>query len=393
MMYVYMSLQNIQLRNYLIDNFMNKTTNIYHEKEEEENIVFDREFEYNEEKKENVDEEKTYKYLDDDVLNQVFTYDPNVNYNIHLGMFQFVENTVNPFLQYFLIPNKELQFPVAMLDHSKFELTRKDDKKEIKVKEKKSEFSIMKFLSLSSSKSEEEEENPKEETEKSEEKDDSEHQTIFKEQCFEFFKKVIHYNEQDVSSLYRGFLQENNDIFVFFDCSEVTMPVFYELDLKNKKPFQKIIVNEIINNDSGYLIDSQLINLFFQNSFLKNIKELDNTIVELPVRAYLCSQEDGVYQNLYYENKSEEITLINKKVYHPEFDYLYVFTEQPLKSENIENIKSHALFVKKDIPIITEAKEDLDLIKENLDEYNVFYFMYKGNKYFGVRNEFYFQEI
>lgn len=392
MMYVYMSLQNIQLRNYLIDNFMNKTTNIYHQ-EEEENIVFDKEFDYKEENKEDIGEEKSYKYLDDDVLNQVFAYDPNVNYNIHLGMFQFVENTVHPFLQYFLIPNKEMQFPIAMLDHSKFELTRKDDKKEIKVKEKKSEFSIMEFLSLSPTNVKEEEGNIQEEPEKPEENDDSEEQTIFKEQCFEFFKKVTHYNEQDVSSLYRGFLQESNDIFVFFDCSKVTMPVFYELDLKSKKSYEKIIINEIINNDAVYVIDSQIINLFFQNTFLKNIKELDNTNVELPVRAYLCSEEDGVYQNLYYENKSEEITLINKKVYHPEFDYLYVFTEQPLKSENIENIKSHALFVKKDIPIITEAKEDLDLIKENLDEYNVFYFMYKGNKYFGVRNQFYFQEI
>ena len=96
---------------------------------------------------------------------------------------------------------------------------------------------------------------------------------------------------------------------------------------------------------------------------------------------------------MYYENKVEEITLVNEKIQHEEFDYIYVFSQEPISKDNIENIKSYALFVKKDIPVITEAKEDLDLVKENIDDYNVFYFMKEGNKYFGVRNKIFFSEL
>ena len=393
-----MSLQNIPLRNFLIENFMDKLPKIHHQENIETTIIETDDFNYEEEKEEDTEEENQYKYLDDDVLNQVFNYNNELTYNLHLCLFEFVSTTNKPFVQYYFIKNKELEFPKAILDNSKFQNDNEEKKKEIKVKPEKESFSIMNFLSFSKNKQQggnneteenEDKENPQEETSE----DEHDRHSVFKEQFFDFFKNVTKYKGEDSFKMYRGFLEENQDLFVFFDITNLEIPNYYDLDLKNKKSFEKVIINDIIQNDHYFPISSNITNLFYQNSFLNYIRELDNTKVELPIRAYLCNELNEKYTNLYYENKEEELTIIYEKVNHPEFDYIYVFSQEPISKDNVENIKSYALFVKKDIPVITETKEDLDLVKENIDDYNVFYFMKEGNKYFGVRNKMFFSEL
>ena len=91
--------------------------------------------------------------------------------------------------------------------------------------------------------------------------------------------------------------------------------------------------------------------------------------------------------------KTKKSRLINNKIYHKDFDYIYVFTDEPLVLDNLENIKSYALFVNKNVPIITESKEEIDLVKDNFEDYEIFYFMYNTKKYYGVNSKKYFQEI
>lgn len=399
-----MSLQNIPLRNFLIENFMNKVPKIHHQEVIDTTSIEVDDFNYQEQTEEVDNDENQYKYLDDDILNQVFMYNSEVNYNLHLSLYQFIDDTTQPFIQYYFIKNNELEFPKAILDKSKFENDNEGEKKEIKVKSEKEPFSLMNFLSFSKDKQqggddktddkEKEEEEKDEEEEKPEPNDDESNiHSVFKEQIFDFFKNVTKYKGEDSSKMYRGFLQENEDLFIFFDCTNIDLPETYDLDLKDKKGFQRLLISDIIENKHYHQINSNITNLFYQNSFLQYIRELDNTNIQIPIRAYICEEKEEKYRNIYYENKMEEITLVNEKIQHEEFDYIYVFSQDPINRDNIENIKSYALFVKKDIPVITEAKEDLDLVKENIDDYNVFYFMKEGNKYFGVRNKIFFSEL
>tara|TARA_B100000161_G_C33511261_1_gene396474 strand:+ start:1 stop:1194 length:1194 start_codon:yes stop_codon:yes gene_type:complete len=330
------------------------------------------------------EEVSEYKYLDDDVLNKEIMYDPEMNYQLHLCMYSMNLNTVKPFLFYYMLKKESYEFPKAFLDHSKFQKDEIGGTNEIKMKDEP--FSILNLFSKSTSK--------EEEPEKVEDKE-IDIQIIFEEQIVEYFKLVSQTKEEDVLTLYRGFLQEKEDIFLFFDVTNMDLPNIYTLELKNQYKFEKILIDEIINSKlvDNISVESQLVNIFMQHNELTQIKELNNEIVDLPIRGYICQEEEEAYLNTYYENKEEEITLINNKIYHKDFDYIYVFTDEPLVLDNLENIKSYALFVNKNVPIITESKEEIDLVKDNFEDYEIFYFMYNTKKYYGVNSKKYFQEI
>lgn len=415
-----MHLQNIELRNYIVKNFMKEVPKIHHQEPEElkETLIKEPEPEEDEiqenttesndgetsietnetellpEDLSSADEEEEieieneevseYKYLDDDVLNKEIMYDPEMNYQLHLCMYSMNLNTVKPFLFYYMLKKESYEFPKAFLDHSKFQKDEIGGTNEIKMKDEP--FSILNLFSKSTSK--------EEEPEKVEDKE-IDIQIIFEEQIVEYFKLVSQTKEEDVLTLYRGFLQEKEDIFLFFDVTNMDLPNIYTLELKNQYKFEKILIDEIINSKlvDNISVESQLVNIFMQHNELTQIKELNNEIVDLPIRGYICQEEEEAYLNTYYENKEEEITLINNKIYHKDFDYIYVFTDEPLVLDNLENIKSYALFVNKNVPIITESKEEIDLVKDNFEDYEIFYFMYNTKKYYGVNSKKYFQEI
>lgn len=420
-----MHLQNIELRNYIVKNFMKEVPKIHHQEPDElkETLIKEpepepeaqpEEDESQENTKENEDKETSieinetellpedlssadeedeieieneevseYKYLDDDVLNKEIMYDPEMNYQLHLCMYSMNLNKVKPFLIYHMLKKESYEFPKAFLDHSKFQKDELDENKEIKMKDET--FSILNLFSKSFSKEKEQEE----------EDTDIDIQGIFEEQIAEYFKLVTQSKDEDVLNLYRGFLQEKEDIFLFFDVTNMDLPNIYTLELKKQYKFEKILIDEIINSKLVYNIsvESQLVNIFMQHNELTQIKELNNEIVDLPIRGYICQEEEEAYLNTYYENKEEEVTLINNKIYHKDFDYIYVFTDEPLVLDNLENIKSYALFVNKNVPIITESKEEIDLVKDNFEDYEIFYFMYNTKKYYGVNSKKYFQEI
>ena len=309
-----MSLQNIPLRNFLIENFMNKVPKIHHQEVIDTTSIEVDDFNYQEQTEEVDNDENQYKYLDDDILNQVFMYNSEVNYNLHLSLYQFIDDTTQPFIQYYFIKNNELEFPKAILDKSKFENDNEGERKEIKVKPEKESFSLMNFLSFSKDKQqggdentddkEKEEEEKNKEEEKTEAIDDDETNihSVFKEQIFDFFKNVTKYKGEDSSKMYRGFLQENEDLFIFFDCTNIDLPEIYDLDLKDKKGFQRLLISDIIENKHYHQINSNITNLFYQNSFLQYIRELDNTNIQIPI------------EHIYVKKKKKNIEICIMKI-------------------------------------------------------------------------------
>ena len=136
-------------------------------------------------------------------------------------------------------------------------------------------------------------------------------------------------------------MEEGENIYLFFDCSTILLKNTYKLDLKEEKEFVKVIIDDIIVNKQivDVPIESEISDLFANNAFLTEIKELDESSVVNPIRSFLCKEEeDESYQNVYYEDKKNEISLVKNKILHPDFDYLYVFTESPLIPENQINV-------------------------------------------------------
>ena len=127
--------------------------------------------------------------------------------------------------------------------------------------------------------------------------------------------------------------------------------------------------------------------------FLNVLKEEDNTEVMNPIRAYICQEDGEQYKNSFYNNKDQEISLLYQKIYHDTFDYIYVFTDEPIDSYNIENIKSFILFVNKDIPVIIDSEIENETKQQDAEQYDVFYFSKQGQKYYGIRNTQYFEEF
>ena len=90
---------------------------------------------------------------------------------------------------------------------------------------------------------------------------------------------------------------------------------------------------------------------------------------------------------------NDEAIMSYQKIYHDTFDYIYVFTDEPLDSYNIENIKSFILFVNKDIPVIIDSEIENETKQQDAEQYDVFYFSKQGQKYYGIRNTQYFEEF
>ena len=395
-----MSIQNIDLRNYAISNFMNEVPKIRHQANEEEINITEKKISYNDQEDSEEKEENaiTYKYLDDDILSQQFLFNKENDYNLHLCLFQVIQTNKNPFLQYFSIKNEEIKFPEAVLDKDEFMINKENENKIVVKEDEETEeteeteekqdniFEKIKnvFTNFSSSV-----------LKNDDTKDQEAIENLFEIQVFDFFKSATGVNVNNPKELFRGFLENDGHIYLFFDCSSIQLSNIYKLDLKEEKEFIKILIDDIIINKqvSDIPIDSRICDLFAENAFLTELKELDGSNVVNPIRCFLCREEEEQYKNVFYEDKKNEISLIQDKIFHPEFDYLYIFTDSPLVSENQSNIKSFALFVDRNIPIITESEEDIDKVKENIDDYNIIYFTKDAQKYYGVRDKSYFEEL
>ena len=391
-----MSIQNRELREFLIPNFMTETPKIRHDTNDNNEIsIQEKKISYTDKEPQEEEENSiTYKYLDDDVLSKQFSFDSEKNYKLKLCLFHIEKTNHKPYVQFYCINNKEYEFPEAILDNEEF-MAEKEDETKIQVKEdandedEKEEGIFQKLKSVFT--------NFTDSVLKGDEtKEQEEVENIFETQVFDFFKSATDLKVNDLNQLFRGFLEEGENIYVFFDCSTILLKNNYKLDLKEEKEFVKVLIDDIIVNKQilDVPIESEICDLFANHAFLTEIKELDESSVVNPVRCFLCKEhEDESYQNVYYEDKKNEMSLVKNKILHPEFDYLYVFTESPLNSENQNNIKSFALFVDRNIPIITETEEEIEKVKENIDDYDIIYFMKDAQKYYGVRNASYFEEL
>ena len=175
----------------------------------------------------------------------------------------------------------------------------------------------------------------------------------------EFFKQLNNfYQEINNSELplnsYKGFLEENENIFVFLDLTKENLTVE---DNKKQAILDEIIVS---GNISGIQFDNNIIKLFNNNILIQNLRTFEGAKIENPKIGYIIDKTDDTnYENLYSDDK--EVLLIPPTNDYEEHEDIYIFSSVPLKYENINSIYRFACFVSSD----DEKNDETILIQEN----------------------------
>ena len=200
------------------------------------------------------------------------------------------------------------------------------------------------------------------------------HEQIYTTRSFSIFTKELNENDNpaliiqqkyesilkellqidDIEPLFKGFLENNGSIFLFFDLTTVE-----NLALKENQIWA--ILDEIINEKRvlNILVDLGIINIINNNPQLLHIVEVEsNNKVPLPVCLYLCEKNtdeenpdetvlkltENVYKNsIYADNTKSKLLANDSRIEHDIFGFQYFFTSLPIISS--PNNKRYAVFV------------------------------------------------
>ena len=305
-----------------------------------------------------------YKYLDDDILSKEFSNerDFSQDYHLKLCLFSVNQKLNKPFIEYhFVYENEQFVFPEVVLLKDLFQdLVKHDDN------------TSSWFFSSQ----------PDNDTDTNKVIDN-----IFIEQVMETFKHCTKLSKQEGIDNYRGFINREQDIFVFFDCTHLNITTNQLYNTQNNGMFYKGLLTDIVQGSLYQKpIEPTIVPIFKDNSFLTNIKDQSNYHIENPISGYLCTYQDNTYQNIL---KEDSITsLLTEKVEHDLFGYIYIFSENPLVDDI--HIKQYALFVSPDIPVIEDIPENIkdeDDIDELNSKYTTFYFYHNNQKMIGIHDK------
>ena len=314
-----------------------------------------------------IDEEDLfYKYIDDDILSKEFSNERDFSrdYHLKLCLFSMNQHLQTPFVEYFFIyKDGQFQFPEAVLLKDLFQNIVQPDKSTSWFFPDPSEINTDMNNTVD---------------------------TIFIEQAIETFKYNTKLSQTDGINSYRGFINHENDIFVFFDCSKLNIVINND---ENNKLYKGLLSDLRLGSLYNKTIEANSVHIFNEYSFLSNVKDRFDNNIENPISGYLCDYENNTFQNVLKEN--DKVSLITEKVEHDLFGYMYLFSEKPLIDDM--NIKRYALFVTPNIPVLEDIPENSDENQSNItdlsEKYNIFYFIHQNQKMIGVYDKTLFVEL
>jgi hypothetical protein len=147
----------------------------------------------------------------------------------------------------------------------------------------------------------------------------------------ECFKRILsmvdasdHSNPDLLKNMYKGFISsktEPNVLYVFFD--------FGDLSIKSNEYHRSwAIMDEILylKKMLGFSVDPKITRLFNENAGLTRIIDKSGFIVDSPYSLYLCSLENGSYNNIYSDDDDGDESLLDERCDHPSFGDFYLFS-------------------------------------------------------------------
>ena len=333
------------LKTYIIKNFMNSAVNIEKKDNDFENSTIN--YPILPVKSDNLhvnDSKLLFKYLEnDDLMNEIeYERDYYKQYFIHLCIYTIEQSSRLPFVKFlFIEENNIMNFPKTKLNMQNF----------IELKEN--------LLS-----------NQEENIENEDKNDISDIDKEFFKQLNTLYQEF--HNGDIPFDCYKGFLEENENIFVFLDLTKEN------LDTKGNKKYA--ILDEIVvsGNIAGTQIDNNIIKLFNNNILIQNLRTFEGAKIENPKIGYIIDKTDDTnYENLYGDDK--EVLLIPPTNDYEEHEDIYIFSSIPLKYDNINSIYRFACFVSND-------NDD-----EKTDE--TFLFQENNTLFYGISEEDLFSQI
>lgn len=188
----------------------------------------------------------------------------------------------------------------------------------------------------------------------------------------------IHSFNIDIASLYKGFVDINDKIYLFVDFTHVINKI--------KPEYSKVIIDELVYKKKVYNIpvSPSITELFDSHPKLKHLYNLQgNHEYPFPFQLYPCEKDDSGYKNV-----------TGKLSYLPfEHEYIgrsHLFSTDPF--ENNENIIRCACFISKGMYIVKDVNtseltdSDKEKHAEIIDDACSIYFHENGYQLWGIKN-------
>ena len=330
--------------------------------------------------------ENQYRYLEQDVLSKEFSFDrePAIlekkPHKIALCLFKVNNHTSPPFVEFmFQNINGTYKFPEADLNMETFsDIIKKENP--IKINIEDTDASVL-----------------------NQQPDDDGENEIDKEffnQCSQLFQKSTSLDSEIAYRRYLGFVEKDGIIFIFFDCTNI------DTSSLEAGQYDIGIIDEIVNikTINNIPIEPTIVQLFASSPLLTHMYRGQGVELPYPKLVFLCeTSENGEYKNAYYAGSQKTISIINPKVEHAYFGYVYLFSPQPLISgentglvQGIVKAMTNTTDIIKRFALFTDSAKIYKEVDPNTavdKNYECYGFTDKGRELWAVKSTTLFNEL
>ena len=273
------------------------------------------------------EDSKNYVYLDNDDLSRDFLMDRDLTkqYTIQLVMYHMNMALDLPFLEFYLEgSNNAYSFPEKIIDNQKLESAIEEINNtqqggmEITT-EQRGDIEI----GIKTTIIENNDINP------------------FEQQIFELFNNITGYSDIIAESAYKGFVEQNNIIYVLFENKEKIVQ-----NNDTEQTHMWVILDEIMKQSVlNTPIEESVCNLFLEHTKLAHVKS-EGEVIDIPIVVYPVDKVNDIYENIYYNSENaDETYLITIPVDNDEYGHMFLFTSTILPSnQDVNSIKRMVIF-------------------------------------------------
>jgi len=255
---------------------------------------------------------QSFRYLDDSILsNDNTSRDYSKEYILHICMFRVNHEIGTPFLEYYFQSHEEsYALPHESLDMAPF----------------------INITSFNDNDDDDDDDNDALDASSRE----------FLKQCSQHVEKTLGYVPDNLNEMYRGFLENNNHVYAFFDFTNKSFnkQTGGEVILEGSAVDDNgtvAIMDEIIHKKAilGKPIEEDCVAVFILNPFVQTMKDANRNLIASPSVGYLCQHnENQEYENVYNEDKIAQTESISfPSIDHEDYGSIFVVSLEPLNQE------------------------------------------------------------
>lgn len=362
---------------------MKKTRNITTDYENTDEISNIPEYEEESERVTNNISDKKYSYLSDDPLSREYQHDEENTKNIYICMYTQHNELKLPFITYYLaVNNNQLSFP--NITEIQSQLVPPDT---VNVTEGDDVENPEHIMPLDAN-----DENPKPDVEETNApiviENPAENDDYLYMQGSRYIKNNSVNNNTIPYECYKGFVEMEGEIYVFFDVSDIDFTYKFDED-HNDCLIEEIITTAHVD---GNPISDRVSKVIKSENVLIYMYDNQHKPIHYPRVVYLCEEIEGEYTNAkYVDTHRTTMSLTNDKIHHPVVGNGYLFTSNILNNSDATLVKRFALFHNDAVLVLYEPfiKSEYEIIEDN----DCVYFLSDGIEYWSVKNIELFSEI